>query len=116
MPKVVNFPGIESGQVLLGVSYARELIHLPWEKLGHLLVAGKTGSGKSVFLRLLAFQAIAEGAQLLLVDLDGATFPMLADHPALMAPVANTSQAAQETIISSQNLLTKNIESRNIFI
>jgi hypothetical protein len=29
MPKVVNFPGIESGQVLLGISYAGELIHLP---------------------------------------------------------------------------------------
>ena len=59
MPKVVNFPGNESGQVLIGVNYAGELVHVPWTKLGHLLVAGKTGSGKSVFLRLLAFQAIA---------------------------------------------------------
>jgi DNA segregation ATPase FtsK/SpoIIIE-like protein len=46
----------------------------------------------------LAFQAIAEGACLLLVDLDGATFPMLADHPALLAPIATTPQAAQEAV------------------
>jgi energy-coupling factor transporter ATP-binding protein EcfA2 len=80
------------------VSHAGEIIHLTWSKLGHMLVAGKTGSGKSVFLRLLAHQAIAEGAQLLLVDLDGATFPMLANHPALLAPVATSPQAAQEAV------------------
>ena len=98
MPKVVNFPGNESGQVLIGVNYAGEQIHLPWAKLGHILVAGKTGSGKSVFLRLLAFQAIAEGAQLLLVDLDGASFQMLVNHPSLMAPIATNSQSAQQAI------------------
>ncbi len=98
MPKVVNFPGNESGQVLIGVNYAGELIRLPWAKLGHILVAGKTGSGKSVFLRLLAYQAIAEYAQLLLVDLDGSSFPMLANHPNLLAPIATNMQSAQEAI------------------
>jgi DNA segregation ATPase FtsK/SpoIIIE-like protein len=98
MPKVINFPGNENGQVLIGVNYAGELVHLPWTKLGHLLVAGKTGSGKSVFLRLIAFQAIAEGAQLILIDLDGASFPMLANHPSLMVPIATNAQSAQEAI------------------
>lgn len=98
MPKVVNFPGNESGQVLIGFNYAGELVHLPWTKLGHLLVAGKTGSGKSVFLRMIAFQAIAEGAQLILIDLDGASFPMLANHPCLMVPIATNAQSAQEAI------------------
>jgi len=84
--------------VLLGVNHAGESVNQPWSKLGHLLVAGKTGSGKSVFLRSLAYQALAEGTQLLLVDLDGATFPMLANHPALLAPIATTPQAAQEAV------------------
>lgn len=98
LPKLVHFPGIERGRVLMGINHAGETVNQPWSKLGHLLVAGKTGSGKSVFLRLLAYQAIAEGAQLLLVDLDGATFPMLADHPALLAPVAMTPEGAQQVV------------------
>ncbi len=98
LPKKVDFPGIESGQVLLGVSHAGEFVHLPWPKLGHLLVAGKTGSGKSVFLRLLVYQAIAAGAQLILVDLDSATFPMLENHPALLAPIAISPQTAHEVV------------------
>ena len=83
---------------LLGVNQTGETISEKWPKLGHLLVAGKTGSGKSVFLRSLVYQALAEGAQLLLVDLDGATFPMLANHPALLEPIASTPQAAQDVV------------------
>ncbi len=98
LPRLINFPGVDNGQVLLGVNQAGETIHLPWSKLGHLLVAGKTGSGKSVFLRLLTYQAIAEGAQLLLVDLDGATFPMLVNHPSLLAPIASSPETAQEAV------------------
>jgi len=98
LPKLVPFPGIERGWVLLGINHAGETVNQPWSKLGHLLVAGKTGSGKSVFLRSLAYQALAEGAQLLLVDLDGASFPMLANHPSLLAPIAITAQAAQDAV------------------
>lgn len=98
LPKVIPFPGVADGWALLGVNHSGETISQAWSKLGHLLVAGKTGSGKSVFLRLLAYQALTEGAQLLLVDLDGATFPMLTDHPALLAPIATTPQAAQVAV------------------
>ncbi len=98
LPRMVTFPGVENGKVLLGVNHAGETIHLPWSKFGHLLVAGMTGSGKSVFLRLLAYQAMADRAELLLVDLDGATFPMLSNHPSLLAPIATTVQTAQEAI------------------
>ncbi|HWQ83434.1 MAG TPA: FtsK/SpoIIIE domain-containing protein, partial [Anaerolineales bacterium] len=98
LPKLIQFPGIERGWVLLGVNHAGESVNQPWSKLGHLLVAGKTGSGKSVFLRSLVYQALVEGAQLLLVDLDGATFPMLANHPVMLAPISTTAQAAHDAV------------------
>lgn len=75
---------------------------MTWEQLGHLLVAGKTRSGKSTFLRLLAYQALAEGVQLVLADRDGANFPMLAQHPALLAPIAQSPEmmlAAVELVL-----------------
>ena len=45
LPKLVPFPGIERGWALLGVNQAGETVSEKWPKLGHLLVAGKTGSG-----------------------------------------------------------------------
>ncbi|HOC22084.1 MAG TPA: FtsK/SpoIIIE domain-containing protein [Anaerolineae bacterium] len=93
LPRRVDFPGVQRGQVLLGQRATGELLRVSWEHLGHLLVAGKTGAGKSSFDRLVAYQALAEGCQLLLADLDGATFPMLAGHPALLAPLAHTPEA-----------------------
>lgn len=90
LPQRVAFPGMRRGYVLLGQSYTGGTLAVPWPRLGHLLVAGKTGSGKSTFDRLVVAQALAEGWRLLLADVDGATFPMLADHPALLAPLART--------------------------
>lgn len=78
LPRRVALPELSPGRALLGLRYTGTPVAIPWGKLGHLLVAGKTGSGKSGFLRLLAYQAIANGAQLLAADLDGTTFPMLA--------------------------------------
>jgi len=92
LPRHVEFPEIERGRVRLGVRAGGGEIAIPWDKLGHLLVAGKTGSGKSVFLRLLVHQALGDGAQMLLGDLDRATFPMLDGHPALLAPLATTPE------------------------
>ncbi|MDX9955734.1 MAG: FtsK/SpoIIIE domain-containing protein [Anaerolineae bacterium] len=93
LPRRVDFPGIQRGSVVLGQRATGELLRVPWERLGHLLVAGKTGAGKSSFDRLVVYQALAEGHQLLLADLDGATFPMLAGHPALLAPLARSPEA-----------------------
>jgi DNA segregation ATPase FtsK/SpoIIIE-like protein len=74
------------------------VIRVAWRDLGHLLVAGKTGSGKSVFLRSLAYQALHDQAQLLAADLDGATFPMFAGHPGLLAPVATHPDEAARLV------------------
>lgn len=98
LPKTVDFPGIERGRLRMGVGAGGGEITALWSKVGHLLVAGKTGAGKSVFLRLAVHQAIGDGAQLILGDLDGATFPMLAGHPALLAPIASTPEAMHALI------------------
>jgi len=97
LPGRVDFPGLERGMVRMGVGLAGEA-RCTWDRLGHLLVAGMTGYGKSVFLRLLAHQGIADGARLLLADLDGATFPMLAGCPSLVAPIAGNPQEAHSVV------------------
>jgi len=99
LPRKVELPaGAPARQVTLGVRVDGSLAQLSWGELGHVLAAGMTGSGKSAFLRLLVWQALRDGSKLLLSDLDGATFPMLAEHPALLAPIAATPAAALELI------------------
>jgi hypothetical protein len=94
MPKQALFPGFSRGQVCLGVSLYETVIQATWQSLGHVLVTGKNGSGKSTFNRLLVYQALAEGHRLLLADPHGTSFPMLADHPALFAPIAQDGAGA----------------------
>lgn len=100
LPREVPFPGQQRGKVLLGQSYTGEVIAEPWTwpRIRHLLVAGITGAGKSNFLRLLVHQALADGHRLLLADLGNTTFPMLAEHPALLAPIATDEQTMLETV------------------
>ncbi|HQF62492.1 MAG TPA: FtsK/SpoIIIE domain-containing protein [Anaerolineaceae bacterium] len=99
MPKLVNLPtDIQPGQVALGVKAGNQPLSLSWGRMGHVLTAGMTGSGKSVFLRNLVFQALRDGMALLLADIDQATFPMLADNPNLLAPLATTPGEAIELV------------------
>lgn len=93
LPRLAGFPPAAPMDVVsvgVGVNGA---VSLRWQDLGHVLVAGQTGSGKSVFLRLLVYQALRDGMRLLLSDLDQATFPMLAGHQQLLADIATTPQA-----------------------
>jgi hypothetical protein len=90
LPGKIDFPGVERGQVRLGRRAGGGEVRLTWDRLEHVLVAGMTGSGKSSFLRLLVYQALGDGCFLMLADRDGVTFPMLAEHPALLAPIAQT--------------------------
>ena len=98
LPKRVAFPGRETGVVQVGLRSLGGAAVTSWEGMGHALVAGMTGSGKSTFLRLLVYQALSEGARLLLADREGRTFPMLAEHPALLGPIAQTPQAVLELL------------------
>jgi hypothetical protein len=90
LPRRLDFPGCARGVARLGERGAGQPVSVRWDDLGHLLVAGMTRSGKSNFLRLVTYQGLREGAQLLLADVDGATFPMLAGSPSLLAPIAGT--------------------------
>jgi S-DNA-T family DNA segregation ATPase FtsK/SpoIIIE len=69
-----------------------------WDNLGHVLVAGMTGMGKSYFLRLLVAQAIQEGHALALADPDGRTFPKLAGHPALFTQLGQTLEGSEQVV------------------
>lgn len=93
LPKRVEFP-LDAPMNLVSVGEGISgPISLRWQDLGHVLVAGQTGSGKSVFLRLLVYQALRDGMSLLLSDLDQATFPMLAGHQQLLADIASTPES-----------------------
>ncbi len=99
LPRRVDFPGLRSGVVQLGMSLRDgQCVALPWRDLGHLLVAGMTGSGKSIFIKMLAYQALHAGMKMLIADLDGATLPMLAGHAALPEPIATTPEGAQQLV------------------
>lgn len=99
LPRQVQLPGeIGSGQVGLGVRMDGQHVLVPWVRLGHVLTAGMTGSGKSVFLRSLVYQAVRDGMQLLLADMDQATFPMMVGHEALLAPLATSAADAAQLI------------------
>ncbi|RPH61231.1 MAG: hypothetical protein EHM81_04660 [Chloroflexi bacterium] len=97
LPREAPFPGSKRGLVKVGLRKRGELA-LSWSSLGHVMVAGMTGSGKSAFLRLLAYQMVQDGGQLLAADIDKVTLPMFERHPALFMPIAETEQAAGELV------------------
>ena len=103
LPKLVRsveLPGdVPNGLLALGVKFNNQPVLMPFSKIGHLLVAGMTGSGKSSLLRSIAWQAIRSGIQLALADIDQTSFAMLEGHENLFAPIASTPQAALELIM-----------------
>jgi hypothetical protein len=99
LPYTIELPAtLPLGMVAIGVKLDGKPILLPWSRLGHLLVVGMTGSGKSVMLRSIAMQAIRNGILLGLADIDQATFAMLENHPLLFAPIAGSPAEALELI------------------
>lgn len=96
LPVSAVYPGWKRGVLQIGVDSYGQPVETNWEAFGHGLIAGMTGSGKSIFLRLLISQAIDEGYQLALADPDGRTFPMLAGHKSLLAPMGLTMDGCEE--------------------
>jgi hypothetical protein len=99
LPKSIELPeDVPTGGVALGVRLGGKSIFVPWNRLGHLLIAGMTGSGKSSLLRSIAIQAIHNDIQLALADIDQTTFSTLEGHALLYSPIATTPQQAFELI------------------
>ena len=90
LPARLEYPGHQPGHVRLGIDAAGHEVVKTWEQFGHGLIVGMTGAGKSSMLRVLAAEALADGHQLIIGDLHDNTFPMLAHHRALIAPIAHT--------------------------
>jgi energy-coupling factor transporter ATP-binding protein EcfA2 len=102
LPRSIELPAdVPHGMVSLGMRFNGQIITLPWSKLGHLLIVGMTGSGKSSLLRSIAIQAIRNGIKLLLADIDQTTFAMLEGNENLFAPIATTPQDALQLIVKA---------------
>jgi hypothetical protein len=102
LPRSVELPAdIPFGMIALGVRFNGQPVLVTLSRLGHLLIVGMTGSGKSSLLRSIVMQAIRNGLKLLLADIDQTTFAMLEGHANLMAPIATASQAALDLIIKA---------------
>lgn len=89
-PTRLAYPGHLAGHLRLGVDHAGREVRQPWARVGHGLIVGMTGSGKTSTLRVIIADALADHCRLMLGDLHDSTFPMLAGHPALLAPIAHS--------------------------
>ena len=99
LPHKIDLPlNVLPGHAALGLRFTSQPLFLDWSKTPHLAVLGQTGSGKSVLLQSLVYQAARDGMQLLISDLDQTTFGMLENHPALVLPIATTPQAAYQLV------------------
>ncbi|MFN8381842.1 MAG: FtsK/SpoIIIE domain-containing protein [Anaerolineales bacterium] len=87
--------------IALGVRFNEQPVLLPWSKMGHLLVVGMTGSGKSSLLRSLGIQAIRNELLLGLADIDQTTFAMLNEHPHLFSPITVFPHETLDLILKS---------------
>ena len=93
LPKNIELPAdIPTGMVALGMRPNGKSLILSWARLGHIMVAGITGSGKSSILQVIIHQAIRDGHLIAISDIDQTTFPMLAHHPSLISPIAASTQ------------------------
>lgn len=85
LPTFINFfdhiDARESGHIIAGVTESGDLLQIPIMRMFNHLVGGNVGSGKSIYLRSLVYQLIAEAdeadipLELGLADIENNTFP-----------------------------------------
>ncbi|OQX94340.1 MAG: cell division protein FtsK, partial [Rickettsiaceae bacterium 4572_127] len=88
--------------IILGDDISGEDVIVPLEKMPHLLVAGRTGSGKSVFIRTiilsLLYKQKPENCRLILIDPKMLEFKDWEDIPHLLTPVVTNPNEAVNTL------------------
>ena len=87
----------EEGKLIIGVDIEGKPVFSDMDELCHLLIAGKTGSGKSVFLNALICSLIREGPeknQLVMIDPKAVELKPYEDIPHLWQPVITDSTEA----------------------
>jgi len=86
------------GKDIYGVPFITSLTSMP-----HLLVAGTTGSGKSVFLNTLILSLLFkynwDSLKLILIDLKKVEFSVYEDLPHLLVPIISTPKEAMATLL-----------------
>jgi len=98
--------------VILGENTYGQPMYADLAKMPHLLIAGQTGSGKSVFINstiatLLAKKMPSE-VKLLMIDPKQVEFVAYSDIPHLMEPIANNTEEARDLL----NIAVEEMEER----
>jgi S-DNA-T family DNA segregation ATPase FtsK/SpoIIIE len=98
--------------VPIGLDINNEIINIDIAKMPHLLVAGSTGSGKSVFINLIItsilMQATPDEIKLIMIDPKKVELAMYEDIPHLLMPVVTEAPYAAKTL----NYVVKLMEER----
>lgn len=71
----------------------------------HLLIAGSSGSGKSVFLHALILSAMEQGYKMALIDPKRVELSFYKNINNLLLPIAKTSEEAENTIQNIYDLM-----------
>lgn len=112
LPKSLPYPGWRKGVLQIGQGY-KGTIETTWDELGHTLVAGATGSGKSNLLKLIVNQAAQEGLDMILSDLDGRTFPHMTDYNRLLYPLSYGLEGCSATIAAAVREMNRRVDLYN---
>lgn len=88
--------GLDAGNAPVGIDLAAS---------PHVLIAGQTGSGKSVLLQTMVAQLHRAGAHLVLVDADGQTFEPFARLASLGVALARDADAGHNAVVYVQRTM-----------
>lgn len=89
----------------IGLDVENRPVGIDFDASPHLLIAGQSGSGKSVLLQTIVHQLADAGARLVLVDADGHTFEPFARLAALEVALARDVDAGHNAAVYVQRAM-----------